>query len=153
MSERAVLLYALEQGSLHALPLQFVERVVHAARVTPFPEAQGALLGLLDLAGEALPVVSVAGRLGHPVQAVGVEDHLILVRTAARGVLLHVKRALETRAFAPDELRLGEELVPGLSVIERPPGEESALALLHDLDAFLAPVFAGRGPSQVDAAS
>lgn len=64
-----------------ALRLREVERVVRMVAITALPRAPEAVLGLIDVQGRGLPVISLRGCLGLPEREVEPEDVLIIVRT------------------------------------------------------------------------
>jgi chemotaxis signal transduction protein len=58
-----VLLLPVEQ-ELYALPLQFLREVIAEPRVTRLPTAPAAVLGLINVRGEIVPMFDVAALLG-----------------------------------------------------------------------------------------
>lgn len=76
-----------------ALPLQSVERIVHAVQLTPLPLAPAVVAGIVDVEGEVLPVFDLRHRFGLPARALDPADHLLIARTAQRRVVLIVDAA------------------------------------------------------------
>lgn len=66
-------------GSRYVLPVEVVARVVRMAEVTRVPDAPEHVLGVLDVAGEVLPVLDLRLRLGHPRKEPGVDHRLVVV--------------------------------------------------------------------------
>jgi len=126
-----------------ALPLDAVERVVHAAEVTPLPQAPAAVLGALDVAGDILPVFDLRARLGLPARPLDPAQQFIIARSVRRRLVLVVDTAQglieepEIRSVAPTpatspQIRGVISLADGLVLIqdlERFLDEEEQVAL------------------------
>jgi len=97
---RQILVLFRMEGQRYALPLDAVDRVIRAMAVTSVPETPGFVLGLVNLAGQLLPVISLRACLGMPDRPIRPEDQFVIVRTSRL-----------TLALAVDE-------VQGLSSIE-----------------------------------
>jgi purine-binding chemotaxis protein CheW len=65
-----------------ALPISIVERVVQAAALTTLPGAPKSVLGLLNLHGEFIPVLSLFAYLGLPIRPVEPSQQIILIDTS-----------------------------------------------------------------------
>lgn len=97
-----------------ALPLEAVVEVVAATAPTPVPGAPAAVLGVLRLRNEVVPVIdlgAVAARGNEPVAAtepLAPTEQFVVARHAGRRVALRVRRA----EWLPDEAtRLSEASV------------------------------------------
>jgi purine-binding chemotaxis protein CheW len=62
----------------YALPLARVQRVVRMMEVTPLPEAPGIVLGVIDLEGKIIPVMSMRKRFGLSEPEASLDDQLIV---------------------------------------------------------------------------
>jgi len=89
-----------------ALPLASVVRVLPVARLKALPGAPDFVRGLLDLHGEALPVIDVSSLAGTPPDAVRYDTRILLVDVQSRG---------RTR-----RLGLKCERVAGVAVVDGP---------------------------------
>ena len=78
---QTLVLFRLEDQP-YALLLTAVERVIHAVAVTPVPEAPAHVLGLINMAGHLLPVVSLRRCLGLPDRTIRPEDQFVIARTS-----------------------------------------------------------------------
>jgi purine-binding chemotaxis protein CheW len=125
----AVLLIRLG-GRQFGLPLESVERVMPMARVLRLPESSDALLGMLNLHGEVLPVINPHPRLGLATPKMTAEQRLVLLRAGAPFLMWveDVEEVVVSRAadlsvvpdqraspFVSNVLRLGERIVPVLA--------------------------------------
>ncbi|WP_239700504.1 chemotaxis protein CheW [Massilia sp. 9096] len=130
-----------------ALPLSAVERVLPLARLAPLPGAPYFVPGLLDLHGEAIPVIDLSRLAGTPPDAVRYDTRILLVEVPALGRMRrlglqaeHVAGVLELAAepFAP-----GVVAAPWLGALARgaapAPGLDGGLLQLLDPARLLAP--------------
>lgn len=127
----------LIDGRRYAVALPVVERIVRAVAITPLPQAPSMVLGIIDVAGQVIPVLDVRQRLRLPQRPIRPDDQLAIVRAARRRVTLVVD-AVEGVAEAPAHaLVRTADLTPGVEylrgVVQLPDG----LVLIHDLDQFL----------------
>ena len=139
IEQRQIVTFTLD-GQRYALRLDAVERVIRAAAVTAVPETPAFVLGLLNLAGQLLPVFSLRRCLGLPDRPIRPEDQFMIVRTSRFALALmvdevhglNVVNAAQTIAVegAP---ALGECRIEGLVKIN---GE---IILIYDLEKLLSP--------------
>jgi len=122
----------------YALFLDAVERVVRAVAVTPVPEVPAFVLGLINVAGQLLPVVSLRACLGLPDRPVRPQDQFVFARTPLLTVALVVDEVQELsaldigRAVAPAEvLPQGDWRVQSLIKIN------GDIILIYDLDKLI----------------
>jgi chemotaxis-related protein WspB len=71
----------------YALPLAAVLRVLPVARLKALPGAPSYVPGLLDLHGEAVPVVDLSRLAGSPPDAVRYDTRILLVEVPVQGRL------------------------------------------------------------------
>jgi purine-binding chemotaxis protein CheW len=98
----------LLDGRRYALPMDSVERVIRAVAVTPVPEVPEYVLGLINMAGRILPVVSLRTCLGLPDRPVRPDDQFVIVRTSGLTVALVVDEVRDLCAVAAS----GDESLP-----------------------------------------
>lgn len=77
----------------YALDVAVVERVVTAAEVTPLPEAPQTVLGLIDIAGELMPVIDARRCFSLPPRDMELTDRLVVTRTSGKPLVLLVDQA------------------------------------------------------------
>ena len=122
-----------------AVPLLAVERVIRAAQVTPLPLAPGTVIGVINIAGDVLPVLNLRRKFRLPEREVDPTDHFVIARTTrgtlvmvvdvAYGVLAHQATAM-TEAVS---LTLDTEHISGALTLH------DGLVLIHDVERFLSP--------------
>ena len=121
----------------YALALAVVERVVRAAQVTPLPKAPDTVLGVINVQGEIIPVISLRKRNRLPERDLELTDLLVIARTARRKVALVVDEVGGVIACAPHEVLPAEQLMPGIEYVSGVLKREAGIVLIQDLDATL----------------
>lgn len=121
----------------HALPLGTVERIVRAVEVTPLPDAPEIVLGVMDMAGRVLPVLSLRRRFGMPEREVSPENQFLIAWTGHRTVALVVDEAQGVIERPDTEIVGADQIVPGLEHIQGVVKLEDGLVLICDLGKFL----------------
>lgn len=121
----------------YGLVLTAVLRVVRAVEITPLPKAPGTVLGVINLAGQVIPVVNVRRRFGLAERELRTGDQFIVARTRRRTLALVADRAERLVERSPAEIARAESLLPGLEYLRGVAKLEDGLILIHDLDAFL----------------
>jgi purine-binding chemotaxis protein CheW len=129
-------LFGLDSGR-YALPLATIDRIVRAAEYTPLPLAPAAVLGVIDVGGNILPVFDLRRRFELPERPLALSDQFIIAHTSRRKVVLVVDAALgvieEPAQGAIDGARLAAATPHIRGVLSLPDG----LVLIQDLERFL----------------
>jgi chemotaxis-related protein WspB len=124
----------------YALPLAGVLRVLPVARLKALPGAPHYVPGLLDLHGEAIPVIDLSRLAGTPPDAVRHDTRILLVEVVAAGrrrrLGLKAERVLGVAAVDGPLADAGVAAAPWLGRVAA--GSEGMLQLL-DPDRLLAP--------------
>jgi purine-binding chemotaxis protein CheW len=121
----------------YALPLTTVQRVVRMVEITPLPKAPEVVLGVIDLQGNIIPVVSMRKRFGLAEPETSLTDLLIVAHAGTRSVALVVNSVTGVFERAPEEVTEAEEIVPGAQYVEGITRLEGGMLFVHDLDRFL----------------
>ena len=127
---------------LHA---RAVERIVPAMEVEELPGAPAIILGIINLRGNIVPVLSLRKRFGLPERDFAITDQFILATIFASAQSQATSRRV---ALAVDSVRVVVELpagsfvpalsvVPGLEYIEGVARMPDGLLLIQDLDRCL----------------
>ena len=77
------LLFCVEDGR-YALDVTDVERIVRAGEVTIVPDVPDFIRGLINVAGNIIPVIDMRRRLGLPIRDMALSDRFILISVAGR---------------------------------------------------------------------
>ncbi len=135
-TEQELLIFTLE-GQRYGLALQVVERIVRAAEITPLPKAPAVVLGVLEVEGTILPVLSMRRRFRLAEREVRITDQFLIARTERRAVVLVMDEAHGVRKISRDKITRAAGVVPGFEHIEGVAALADGLALIHDLEKFL----------------
>ena len=128
-----LLVFTIEDTSL-AVYLDQVERVVRAATLKPVPGAPASVLGLLDLHGVPVPVISLRRQLKMTDREIATTDEIIIIKQQAAllGLLVdEVERVAQVKDIAP---------LPEAAQLSNFKGAlriQDNLVLVHNLDKFL----------------
>jgi purine-binding chemotaxis protein CheW len=121
----------------YALPLTAVQRVVRVVEVTPLPKAPEIVLGVIDLQGTIIPVMSMRKRFGLAEPETSLSDQLIVADTATRSVALLVNSVTGVVARTAEDVTEAEKIVPGSQYVEGITRLEDGILFIHNLEHFL----------------
>ena len=91
-------------GEEYAIGILAVRELVAALPLTPIPGATPAVLGMCNLRGRVLPVVSLRVRLGLPPAAITATSVFFIVEHGAQAIGLAVDRVLEVVAVTAKDV-------------------------------------------------
>jgi len=121
----------------YALPLARVQRVVRMVEVTSLPKAPEMVLGVIDLEGSIIPVMSMRKRFGLSEPETSLSDQLIVADTATRSLALVVNSVTGVVERTAGEVTEAEKILPGVEYVEGITKLEDGLLFIHNLDRFL----------------
>lgn len=121
----------------YAVPLSAVERIVRMVEITPVPQTLEIVLGVINAQGQIIPVVDIRKRLCLPAHEPHPGDHLLIARTAKRGVALVVDAVSEVVTLSSRDVVLGETILAQLAYVTGAVKRPDGLILIHDFDRFL----------------
>jgi purine-binding chemotaxis protein CheW len=124
-------------GHRFGLLVTDVQEVLRAVTISPLPRAPAAVLGVINVRGNLVPVYDVRGRFGLPARALRLADSLIVVHDGARPAAI-VAEWVRGLASLPSEdieacrLQSGEaQHVRGVARLD------DGNVIIYDLRAFL----------------
>lgn len=134
-AQRSVLLTCLD-GERFGFPLEDVVEVLPAMASTPLPHAPPAILGVVNLRGDPLPLIDLRVRLGGGLTTPDPEDHVVVCRILGRQVGVWVDRAVEVASVDAGELAPVSEVaqsshVRGVALVSE------GVYLVYDVQSFL----------------
>jgi purine-binding chemotaxis protein CheW len=130
------LLFGINEGR-YALPVHAIERVIRAVEVTPLPKAPEIVIGVINIEGDIIGVVSIRRRFCHPEQETRVTDQFIIAHTSMRRVALVVDFVTDVVEVSGQDIVKAERILSGLSYIEGAVRRKDGLILISDLDRLL----------------
>lgn len=120
-----------------ALYLPAVDSVVRVVEITPLPKAPDIILGVVNVHGEVIPVVSVRKRFGLPQRDIALTDQLVIAHTARRPVALLVDAVSGIVECSGRELVTAQDILPELEYVQGAAKLKDGLILIYDLEQFL----------------
>ncbi len=127
----------LLDGQRYALRLHEVDRVIRAVAVTPVPETSAFILGLINLAGRLLPVVSLRAGLGLPDRPVRPDDQFVITRTSRLTLALVVDQVQALRPLSSGQTVTPAAVLPGQGCrVETLVKVDGDIILIYDIEQF-----------------
>ena len=123
-------------GQTYALPLAAVDRIVRMVEVTPLPGAPDVVVGVINIQGEVVPVVSIRRRLGLAHRTVGVSDSLVVAHARTRRLAIIAESVLGVVERPADAVVSTGDIARGIQHIEGVLKTSDGLVLIQDLDRF-----------------
>lgn len=109
-----ILIFILDEQR-YALLLSAVERVIRAVEVTPWPEDDSLIWGMINVQGQVIPVVNLRRRLHLPEREIALSDRFIIARTAKQRVVLVVDEVSDVLTQASAGLLAVEPHLPEIA--------------------------------------
>lgn len=119
------------------LPLDAAVKVIPACEAIPLPGAPDMVVGAINLRGEVIAVLDLRRRLRLVPRDVGVDDHLLVVRSAGRTLALVVDEAEGVFEFPGDEFVQGDAIAEGWRPVPGVVRLSDGLLLIQDPERFL----------------
>jgi purine-binding chemotaxis protein CheW len=136
------LVFGVGEGR-YALDVAAVDRIVPAAEVAALPDAPEAVLGLINIAGEVMPVVDARCHLGLPAREMELTDRLIVTRAADQPLALLVDR---TEGVVELSVRsLGETATARSGSTTTVATTADGIVLIQDVEVFASAARGSRG--------
>ncbi len=125
------------EAQRYGVAFESVERVLRLVEYRPLPHAPEIVIGVVDIHGAILPVISLRRRFGLPDREPHLGDHLILARTRHRAVALLVDEPCGIEEVSAADCVAASDILPHTvhlaGVVKRPDG----LVFIQDLAACL----------------
>ena len=121
----------------YALPLRSIRRVIRSVEITALAKAPAIVLGIIDLEGEMVPVISMRQRLGFPEPDPSLTDQMIIAETTKCSVALLVSSVIGVIERRPEEITAAKEIVPGAKYVKGVARLADGILFIYNLDNFL----------------
>lgn len=122
----------------YALNLAAVRRVVRMVDITPLPEAPAPVTGVVNRAGEVVPVLDLRHIVGGVPRPHDPSDHLLIADAGGRTVALAIDAAEGVQSLAEEGIVSLDGVVPGAVMSEEIATVAGEIVLIWDLGRFLA---------------
>ena len=118
----------------YALHLANVERIVRAVEVTPLPESPESVLGVVNVQGRIIPVLSLRKRLKLTEREIELNDRLIIAECSERSVAMLVDSVLGVVEASEDDLVPAHRIAPGMEFSDAMLKIDDTMVLIPNLD-------------------
>lgn len=121
----------------YAFPLALVTRVVQAVEISRLPDAPSMVVGVIDLQGEIIPVLSMRRRLNKPERPVGINDQFVIAKVGGRVAALVVDEICGVSEHGERALIDCAAVASAAAYIEGVARFDDGLAFIHNPERFL----------------
>ena len=132
------LVFTLDERHI-ALPLASVDRVFRAVEMTLLPEAPDVALGVINVQGRIVPVLSIRSQCGLPDRELQLTDRLIIAHTSRGQVALLVDDVIGVVAPRCNEVTAARDILAGLRNLDGVVKSPEWLIVAQSLDQVLSP--------------
>jgi purine-binding chemotaxis protein CheW len=133
---RQLLVFVLDDRQ-YCVDLRVVVRVARMVEIIPLPHAPEVVLGLINVQGQIMPVVSVRKACGLPERPTRLNDRLIILRLPARMVVLVVDEVIGVVDRIEQEVVTAQQLFPGVDSVEGVVKYNDEMVLIQNIERFL----------------
>lgn len=131
-----IVVFTLDE-QVYGLPLNKVERVIHAIEITRLPKSPEIVSGIINVNGRILPVIDVRKRFGLASHEINMDDQLILADSGKRQVALIVDSVTNVQTIESYQHISTKETLPFAAYIGGIVKLDTELILIYDLEQFL----------------
>ena len=89
----------------YALPLDHVTRAVRMVAYTPVPDAPNSVLGIINMAGQMLPLIDLRRLLGQTDKRPDLQDFLLIVQIQGQTVAVMVDEVLNILELTSEQVQ------------------------------------------------
>jgi purine-binding chemotaxis protein CheW len=133
---RQLLVFVLDERRF-SVDLSVVVRIARMVEIIPLPQAPDVVLGLINVQGQIIPVVSVRKACGLPERLPHLDDRLIILRMPARTVALVVDEVIGVVRREEQEVVSAQQLFPGVDTVEGAVKYDDDIVLIQNRERFL----------------
>jgi len=119
------------------LLLESVLRVVRAVEVTPVPGIPDCALGVINVQGQVMPVISMRKKFRLPDKPIQLSDRFIIARAGKRSIILVADEVEKLFDLAPGNMTASNGILPSIPDFRGVAKLPDGLLLIHDLEGLL----------------
>jgi purine-binding chemotaxis protein CheW len=97
---------------LYALPIEPVVQIVEMVAITPIPNVNRSVEGVVNYHGATIPVINLRRYLGMPETPINLDMHIMIVRVAERTVGLVMDSVLQVMDVLEDQIAPASDILP-----------------------------------------
>jgi purine-binding chemotaxis protein CheW len=131
------LLFAIGQLKV-ALSLDYVSRAIRAVEFKELPGAPEIVTGIINIAGEVIPILNFRKRFKLENKPLAEEDKIIIVNSASLRLGFLVDDIIGLHPVSDKELKSAGDIIPGTDqIIEGVAVINKEVVIIHNLNKFL----------------
>lgn len=131
------LIFTLEKQRF-ALSLSGVDKVIRAVEVSPLPENQDLLIGLINMQGRILPVLNIRKHFSLPFREIDINDRIIISHTSDLAVAFVVDTVESVIEISKKQVDKAKKIFPKLDDFIESVGKlKDDAVLIYSLEKFL----------------
>ena len=96
----------------YALPLEPVEQIVEMVTITPIPQENHLIEGVINVRGAMVPVVNLGSALGLTPTRLGLHTPIVLVQSQGRAVGLIVDQVRDVLSLPAEQMVRADAVLP-----------------------------------------
>jgi len=96
----------------YALPIEPIVQIIEMVAITPLPQANPAVAGVINVRGTAVPIISLRCQLGLPEANLQLHTPIILVQTDEQMVGLVVDQVADVLNVRADQIAQPKDILP-----------------------------------------
>jgi purine-binding chemotaxis protein CheW len=113
------------------------------AAITPIPDSPANVLGMINVAGQVIPVIDLRRLLGHPQRAPRINDRLLIFEVPGYTVTLIVDDVLTILELLPAQLEQPDRILAQSRLIRAIIQQTKRTILLLDIEHLLPVIHRG----------
>lgn len=141
--QRNLVMFQVDR-QVYALPIEPIVQIIEMVAVTPLPQVNHLVKGVINLHGEIVPVFDLRRYFGLPDTGKAVDAHIILVRAGKRKLGLMVDRVSDVISLPAEHIARPTDILPeGLGetpLVQGVAQTDGGMVLLLNLDGLLGAV-------------
>jgi len=119
------------------LPVDSVLRIIRAVEVTPVPGFPSCAIGVINVQGQIMPVISMRKKFNLPDKPVRLSTRFIIAKAGTRSVVLVADEVETLFELAPGTMADSSEILPSVPQFRGVAKLPDGLLLIHDLARLL----------------
>ena len=106
-----MVLFRLEKQT-YGIPIEQVQQIIEMVTITPIPQVNHSVTGVINFHGATVPVVNLRKHLGMPEMPPKLHTPIILVKIGGRMIGLLVDEVQDVQAFIANQLINPHQILP-----------------------------------------
>jgi len=132
-----ILIFTINKLKL-GISLRITHKVIHAIEITPLPGAPTIVDGLINIAGNAIPVINIRKRLNLKSKSIIPSDKIIVVKTDDISFAFIADEVIGLKEVDISNIKKSSDLLPETNeIIEGIVVINNEIVLIHNVNKFL----------------